>query len=276
LRNDAGVWDYRVAFTRLSTRLRLALEDIVSFGALPKPLRWRVLGEVIGVVGLSGLGVTSALTLSQLVWAWPASGMALFLWRACSAILVILSVMALHQAASVPLGFSTPAEIEAPAVAHFPAVLDLSLPLSVPVAHGSTPLHQVLDVLSQWQPREWPNQDSYLVALERHLSRRMGWARVERDRWLGPQRSDGVAPLIVNENLLIEVMRGFDPSSAERVTAKMRAHAKIWRGKPAIIVVFDASRAELLDGQGTPPLEALHQSYPMLTVRMPSARLSLA
>jgi hypothetical protein len=104
----------------------------------------------------------------------------------------------------------------------------------------------------------------------------MGWARVERDRWLGPQRSDGIAPLIVNENLLIEVLRGFDPSAAERVTAKMRAHARTWRGKPAIIVVFDASRAELLDGQGTPPLEALHQSYPMLTVRMPSARLSLA
>jgi len=43
-----------------------------------------------------------------------------------------------------------------------------------------------------------------------------------------------------------------------------------------VIVIFDASRAALLDGAGTPALEALHQSYPMLAVRMPSARLSLA
>ena len=56
----------------------------------------------------------------------------------------------------------------------------------------------------------------------------------------------------------------------------MRRHAKVWRGKPALIVIFDASRAELLNGRGTPLLEALHQSYPMLAVRMPSARMSMA
>jgi hypothetical protein len=56
----------------------------------------------------------------------------------------------------------------------------------------------------------------------------------------------------------------------------MRRHAKAWRGKPAMIVIFDASRAELLNGEGTPLLESLHQSYPMLTVRMPSARMSVA
>jgi hypothetical protein len=43
-----------------------------------------------------------------------------------------------------------------------------------------------------------------------------------------------------------------------------------------MIVIFDASRAELLNGEGTPLLESLHQSYPMLTVRMPSARMSVA
>jgi hypothetical protein len=76
--------------------------------------------------------------------------------------------------------------------------------------------------------------------------------------------------------LLIEVIRGFDPDSAGRVSARMKSLAKVWRGKPAILVIFDASRAALLDSAGTPPLEALHQSYPMLAVRMPSARLSIA
>jgi hypothetical protein len=74
---------------------------------------------------------------------------------------------------------------------------------------------------------------------------------------------------------LIEVIRGFDADTAERTSARMRSHARVWRGKPALIVAFDASRSALFAGAGTPTLEALHQSYPMLTVRMPSARLSL-
>jgi hypothetical protein len=131
-------------------------------------------------------------------------------------------------------------------------------------------------VLSQWEPREWPNQDSYLAVLERHLMRRMAWARVERDRPLGDSRSEGSAHLIVDGALLIEVVRGFDAERAERITARMRRHARTWRGKPAVIVVFDASRAELVNGRGTPLLEALHESYPMLAVRMPSARASVA
>jgi hypothetical protein len=276
LRNDAGVWDYRVAFTRLSTGTRLALEDLANLSVLPTPLRWRLLGEVAGGLGMLGLVVSSALTLSQLVWLWPGSAVALFLWRVVSAALVVASVVAAQKAAAAPHGFSAASEITAPAVAHFPAVLDLSLPLSVQPQHGVTPLHQVLQVLSEWPPREWPNQDSYAAALERHLLRRMSWARVERDRWLSERRADGIAQLIVNESLLIEVMRGFNPSAAERITARMRAHAKVWRGKPALIVVFDASRGALLDGRDTDALEALHQSYPMLTVRMPSARVSLA
>jgi hypothetical protein len=54
----------------------------------------------------------------------------------------------------------------------------------------------------------------------------------------------------------------------------MRAHARLWRGRPAIVVIFDASRAGLLDSPSDSALAALHQSYPMLTVRMPSARMS--
>jgi hypothetical protein len=275
LRNDAGNWDYRVALTRFTTGVRLAAEDLAHWGVLPLQLRWRLVGEVFGVLGILGLVASSALTLSQLVWLWPTDTLALFMWRVGSAALVVLSVVALQQAV-VPATLSGAAEVTAPAVAHFPAVLDLSLPLSVHPLHGVTPLHQVLQVLSEWPPREWPNQDSYAAVLERHFCRRMGWARVERDRWLSERRSDGIAQVIVNDSLLIEVMRGFDADGAERVADKMRTHARVWRGKPALIVVFDASRAALLNGAGTAALEALHQSYPMLTVRMPSARMSLA
>jgi hypothetical protein len=275
LRNEAGVWDPSVAWTRASTTLRLALEDLAGFGSLPGPLRYRVLGELAGIVGFLGLGVASVLTISQLVWGWPSATGGVLTGRVWGAALIAISIIALRRASSVPVGYIAPPEIAAPAVAHFPAVLDLSVPVNLPAPGGMTQLHQVLEVLSEWEPREWPNQDSYVAALERHLLRQMGWARVERERWLGAQRSDGVAHFIVNESLLIEVIRGFDADTAERTGARMRSHARVWRGKPALIVAFDASRTALFAGAGTPVLEALHQSYPMLTVRMPSARLSL-
>jgi hypothetical protein len=275
LRNDANAWDHRVAITRFGTGVRLALTDVKSFAALPVPLRWRVVAELAGFVGITGLAFASVLTLTHLVWSWPAGTGLLFLWRLFAGSCIVLSVISAREAWNVPVGLSPSPDVTAPAVAHFPAVLDLSLPLSVPSAHAATPLHQVLEVLSQWEPREWPNQDSYLAVLERHLMRRMGWARIERDRLLGERRVEGSAHLVVDEALLIEVLRGFDAVTAERVTARMRRHARTWRGKPALVVVFDASRAELLNGPGTPLLEALHESYPMLAVRMPSARTSL-
>lgn len=276
LRNEAGEWDPSVAWTRASTTLRLAFEDLAGFGSLPGPLRYRVLGELAGIVGFLGLGVASVLTISQLVWGWPGATGGVLTGRVWGAALIAISVIALRRASSVPVGYIAPPEIAAPAVAHFPAVLDLSVPVNLNAHGGMTQLHQVLEVLAEWEPREWPNQDSYIAALERHLLRRMGWARVERERWLGPQRSEGVAHFVVNESLLIEVIRGFDADTAERTSARMRSHARVWRGKPALIVAFDASRSSLFAGAGTPTLEALHQSYPMLTVRMPSARLSLA
>jgi hypothetical protein len=76
---------------------------------------------------------------------------------------------------------------------------------------------------------------------------------------------------MVNENLLIEVVRGFDDAAADRISARMRRLARTWRGRPALVVIFDASRASVLQSNATPPLESLHQAYPMLTVRMASA-----
>lgn len=276
LRNDENLWDPRVGLTRLSTGVRLALADLRSFAALPQPLRWRVVAEVAGLVGIVGLTLASVLTLTHLVWSWPAGTGLLFLGRLFAGSCIVLAVIAAREAWNVPAGLSPAPDVTAPAVAHFPAVLDLSLPLTVPASPAATPLHQVLEVLSQWEPREWPNQDSYLAVLERHLMRRMGWARIERERPLSAQRGESVAHLIVDDSLLVEVVRGFDADTAERVSARMRRHAKAWRGKPAMIVIFDGSRSELLNGPGTPLLEALHESYPMLAVRMPSARMSVA
>lgn len=275
VRNDDGQWDPRIAWLRSRTAVRLTLEDLQRSGALPWPLKWRVTADVSRMLGLLGLGAASVLTITQLVWSAPADSAPLVVGRAASGMILLLSVVASRQAASVALGF-VPSELAAPAVARFPAVVDLSLPLSLDPAHAATPVHQLLEVLSQWQPREWQTRDSYLAEVERLLLRNMGFARVERERWLGTERAQGIAPLLINDSVLVEVMRGFDAEAAERVVAKMRLLAKVWRGKPAVIVIFDASRADLLGGDASSPLEALHQAYPMLAVRMPSARPSLA
>jgi len=275
LRNDLGLWAPGVAWTRFWTATRLALEDALSFGRLPIPLRYRVVGELSGAIGMAGLAVSGVLTISQLVYGWPSTSGGLLTGRIWGGALVVIAIIAKRRAASVPVGIVAPPEIAAPAVAHFPAVLDLSVPVNLSSPSGMTPLHQVLEVLAEWVPREWPNQDSYIAALERHFLRHMSWAHVERDRWLGTQRAEGVAHFIVNESLLVEVIRGFDADTAERLNLRMRAHAKIWRGRPALIVAFDASRSAMFSGAGTPKLEALHHAYPILAVRMPSARLSL-
>lgn len=275
LRNDQGVWDHRVAFSRFGTRFRLVLGDLGALGAAPPALRWRVVEHALAGVGLAGLGISAALTISQLVWGTPEKTAPLSVVYAASSLLVVASVYARRRVHQMPVPFGAPPDVTAPAVALFPAVVDLSLPLSPSVAGGGTLIHQILEALSEWQPQDYPNRDSYWAALERHLMRHLGWAHVEREHWLGEQRSDGVAQLIVNRGVVLEVVRGFDASIGERLATKMRALAKVWRGKPVLIVVFDASRAELMNGPGAAALEALHQAYPILTVRMPSARPEL-
>lgn len=275
LRNELGLWDPGLAWSRFWTAFRLIAQDLRSFGQLPVALRYRTLGELAGALAMVGLAMASAFTISQLVWGWPGTGGGLLTGRVWGGALLAISVIALRRAESVPLGFVTPQEITAPVVAYFPAVLDLSIPLNLPSPSGMTPLHQVLEVLAEWEPREWPNQDSYITALERHFLRRMSSAHVERNRRLGTDRAEGTAHFLINESLLIEVIRGFDADTAELLDARMRSLARVWRGKPALIVAFDAHRSAMFAGAGTPKLEALHQAYPMLAVRMPSARMSL-
>ena len=271
--NDAGVWDYRIAFTRLGTSARLALADLQGFGMLPLPLRWRVAAELSGALGLVGLALASVLTLTHLVFAWPEQTGVLFLWRLFAGGCVVLAVIAQREAVNVPAGLSPAPDVTAPAITYFPALVDLSAPLPAAPDPSAAPLHQVLEVLAQWLPRQWPNQDSYVAALERHFLRRVGWSKLERERRLGTERSEGLAHLIVDDSLLLEVVRGFDVEIAERVSLRMRRLAKVWRGRPALIVVFDASRSELASGRGAAQLEALHQAYPMLAVRMASTSL---
>ncbi|MEY2937262.1 MAG: hypothetical protein RL033_8011 [Pseudomonadota bacterium] len=275
LRNELGLWDPSLAWSRFWTAFRLIAQDLQKFSQVPVALRYRTLGELAGALGMAALAMASAFTISQLVWGWPGTGGGLLTGRVWGGALLAISVIALRRAESVPLGFVTPQEITAPVVAYFPAVLDLSIPLNLPSPSGMTPLHQVLEVLAEWEPREWPNQDSYITALERHFLRRMSGAHVERDRRLGTDRAEGTAHFLINESLLIEVIRGFDADTAELLDTRMRSLARVWRGKPALIVAFDAHRSAMFAGAGTPKLEALHQAYPMLAVRMPSARMSL-
>jgi hypothetical protein len=147
--------------------------------------------------------------------------------------------------------------------------VDLSEPLPEPFTRGTTALHETVLALSQWKPREWPDEASYRAALARHLERQMPGNKVERERWMGESRLDGVVDLAINGMIVIGVKRGFDNATAERAIGQMSSLARTWSGKPLLLVVFDAPRDAIVEASMTPPFVDAREHFSLLTLRMP-------
>jgi hypothetical protein len=155
-------------------------------------------------------------------------------------------------------------------VAELPPILDLTEPLPAPFTGGTTILHRTLVALSQWRPHGWPNEAAYRAALERHLQRHLPHCTVERERWVGRLRRDGIIDIVVDGLVVIGVKHGFHDACAERAIAAMRSYARAWSGKPMILAIFDAPRAAVLEGPRGASLVALHKELALVTVRMPT------
>ncbi|HTV21127.1 MAG TPA: hypothetical protein VMG12_20720, partial [Polyangiaceae bacterium] len=152
------------------------------------------------------------------------------------------------------------------------ALVDLSEPLPPSFIDGHTPLHRILIALSQWRAGSWPDDASYLAALERHFQRHLPASQVEREKWLGPARSDGIASLVIDDIVLLEVVRDFTAAAAARSLARVSDLLPRWPAKPMILCIFDAPRAAVFQSAATSSLVNLHDDYPLLTVRMPEHR----
>jgi hypothetical protein len=158
------------------------------------------------------------------------------------------------------------------AAGQLPPIVDLDEPLPASFIGGYTTFHKALGVMSQWRGEAGPDEASCRAALQRHLQRHLSGSRIDSERWLGARRRDGVAQLLVDGMILIEVRRGFTGTPADPALALMRGHTRRWGDKPMILCVFDAPRATLFESAATASLLELHEAAPFVTARMPTRR----
>lgn len=270
LRNDEGQWDPRVLLLRLKANFWLLIESLEHWERSPRHLRLTLVGEGLALLGLAGF-----------IWAWgvstlrlPVLGGLLTSLPFLSGGLLISGIVVLvraERAAPAPAVFLQDFGNALAATTELPALVDLSEPLPEAFTRGTTALHETVLALSQWRPREWPDEAAYRAALARHLERHMPGNKIERERWMGESRLDGVVDLAINGMVVIGVKRGFDNATAERAIGQMSSLARTWSGKPLLLVVFDAPREAIVEASMTPPFVDAREQFSLLTLRMPMA-----
>jgi hypothetical protein len=272
LQDEAGAWDLARLPTRIRSSVRLLLEDIQQLERSPRYLRWASAGRALAGLGLAGLFVASCMDLLSRIGDPPDPPSAL---RVLSGLVLLSGVGLLHTASRrAPLAAPGPEDLAESlvAVARLPPILDLSEPLPASFIGGYTLLHRSLVVLSQWRGSGWPDQAGSRAALERHFQRELPASRVEGNKWLGRSRRDGVADIVVDDLVLIEVQQGFGKPAADRALARVKGRARSWAGRPIILAVFGASREALFESAATPGLVELHEGHLVVTARMPGGR----
>lgn len=264
--------DRRLVASRLAAACARLVHDLTELRHSPRYLRLVLLGQVAAVAGVTGIALCSLISLLRAPFGSydPPSSFRLLsgVLALAGAALSLLGQRAAPAAAPGPDDFTE----SVAAARHLPPLVDLEEPLPASFIGGYTTFHKVLVVMSQWRGDPGPDEDSCRAALERHLQRHLAGSRVDSERWLGARRRDGVAQLLVDGMILIEVQRGFAPGEAERALGAMRSHARRWADKPMILCVFDAPRAALFESSATAALVELHDAAPFVAARLPSRR----
>jgi hypothetical protein len=269
---SAGRLDARLVTSRVAASGVRLLHDLKELRHSPRYLQLTLAGQIAALAGLTGLALSSLISLLRAPFGSydPPSVFRLLcgLLALAGAALMLLGQRAAPVAAPGPDDFTE----SLAAARHLPPIVDLEEPLPASFIGGYTTFHKALVVMSQWRGDPGPDEDSCRVALERHLQRHLSGSRVESERWLGARRRDGVAQLLVDGMILIEVWRGFAPSDAERALGVMRSHSRRWADKPMILCVFDAPRAALFESGATAGLVELHEAAPFVAARLPARR----
>jgi hypothetical protein len=270
LRDDGGRWSLTVAWQSVQTRARLIAEDITEFGSSPRYLKLFIAGQLVGIAGLAGLTWANSVSVVRVVLGIVDTPSDLRTWSGVAVFVAALLLQsALRRAPKSPIGNQGKAVA---AATHLPAIVDLSDPLPFSFSGGGTPVHAVLTALSLWRSRPWPTEAGYQAALERHFQRRLPRSRVQREKWMGQTRASGIADIIIDDLVLIEVKRGFAKASADRAKGQLDGYVQTWPGKPILLVIFDAPKESVFDSVATARLVELHKCHAIVTVRMPLRR----
>lgn len=270
LRGDDGQWDPRVLLSRVKSSFWLLIESLEHWDRSPRHLRLTLVGEGLALLGLAGFIWACGLSTLRL----PVLGGLLTSLPFLSGGLLSAGIVVLaraRQAEPTPAVFLQDFGNALAATTELPALVDLSEPLPEPFTRGTTALHETVLALAQWRPREWADEAGYRAALARHLQRQMPGNKVERERWMGESRLDGVVDLAINGMIVLGVKRGFDNATAERAIGQMSSLARTWSGKPLLLVVFDAPREAIVEASMTPPFVDAREQFSLLTLRMPMA-----
>jgi hypothetical protein len=271
LQNRDGNGDLRAAGARFRAAARLLALDARELERPPSYLKLFFSGQVLILAGLAGL--IGASVCSLMSWASgiddPPS-----VFRLPSGLLLLLGVSLVHFSARSAIVAPATEELgeSVAAATKLAPLVDLSGSLPPSFIEGHTALHRILIALSQWRQMPWPDQAGYRAALERHFQRHLPACRIEREKWIGRSRSDGVADLVIDDMVLIQITHGFDPTIAARAVSQLNDLARTWAGKPMLLAIFDAPHEAVFQSAATLSLVELHERLPLVTVRMPTLR----
>ena len=270
LRDDEGKWDPRIALNRLRATAQLWRESLEHFAASARYVQWALVSRVLAFAGFVGLTWAAFLDVVWWLFGLPAGVSTLPFLNGILLLAAVLVERRARRLAPTPRFSLHDLGNSVAAAAALPPLVDLSDPLPDTVAEGGTALHRSLVALSRWRPHEWPDEAAYRAALERHLQRELPELPVERERWLGSSRIDGVIDLVVDGMLVIGVQRGADASAAQRALGQLRRSARAWSGKPMILAIFAAPGETALEMSTTAAWLELRKDCTLLCVRMPT------
>jgi hypothetical protein len=270
LRSDDGQWDPRIAWNRMRAAASLFVESFEQYAQSPRYLQHVLIGEALGSLGIAGLSWSGLIGLGR--WVYSSNAPASSLPFVSGTLLIAAAGLVLYARNSGPKpAFSLEESGNSlSAAAQLAPIIDLSQPLPEAVGQGTTMLHKSLSALSRWRPREWPDEATYRAALERHLARQLPTCNIERERWVGRTRLDGVIDIVVDGLLVIAVKHGFYKAQADRAVGQVNGYARAWSGKPMVLAIFESPPEAILKSPSTASLIDLHKDLAVISVRMPT------
>jgi hypothetical protein len=282
LRDATGRWSGSVVVERLAAFVRGVWAEIETIGDAPVHIRWRLAMTVGSVLTLGTFAFANILVVimrgvgdlagkKDLVAATEAA--AAYGWLGA----LVTGLVGVGWWRSLPTtrAIETFDNDEARELtSQLPAIVTLNA--GKPPPKGDTFLHELLEVFATWRPRTWPTEADYQLALKRHLERKLPGVSIEREKRVGPSRSHGIADFLIGDAVILELKKGFRKSAEiDRAMGQMDKYAVGHPDKPALLVIFEAVDADILDAPVTPRLVAMHTQKAAITVRMPvSSRVS--
>lgn len=276
LRDEGGQWRGRVVFQRLGAFWRGVVAEIETIGEAPTHIRWRLATAGFGALTLTVFAVANILTVFVLgagdltdSTAVVEATETLATWGWLGALLTGLVGIGWWRSSPATRVVETFDDSEAwELTSQLPPIVALYAGESAP--SGDTFLHEMLDVLASWPARTWPTETDYQLALKRHMERSLPGVLIEREKRLGPSRSDGIADFVIADAIILELKKGFRrKTDIDRALGQMDNYSVRHPDKPAMLVIFEANAEDVLEASVTPRLRALHAQRAAVTVRMP-------